>query len=104
MDREAFPYLGEEFAVNARLPGTGQRWRRHGAVVAGYAGLAALAIAFGPADDRVLASVVAAAAPVAVFLAGLGVQWCLAWTSVQPSWGFETVEAPGLHAALRSAG
>jgi hypothetical protein len=104
MYREAFPFLGEEFAVNARLPGAGQRWLRHGAVLVGYAGLAALAIAFGPADDRVLAGVVAAAAPVAVFLAGFAVQWCLARVSVLPSWGFETVEAPGLRAALLSAG
>jgi hypothetical protein len=42
-----FPYLGEEFAVNARLPGPGQRWFRHGAVLAGYVCLAALAIASG---------------------------------------------------------
>jgi hypothetical protein len=104
MYREAFPYLGEEFAVNARLPSAGQRWLRHGAVLVGYAGLAALAIAFGPADDRVLAGVVAAAAPVVLFLAGLAVQWCLARVSVRPSWGFETVEAPGLRAALLSAG
>jgi hypothetical protein len=104
MDPEDFPYLGEEFAVNAQLPGPGQRWLRHGAVLVGYAGLAALAIAFGPTDDRVLASVVAAAAPVALFLAWLPVQWGLARVSVRPSWGFETVQAPGLRAALLSAG
>jgi hypothetical protein len=104
MYRVGFPYLGEEFAVNARLPGPGQRWFRHGAVLAGYACLAALAIALGPADRRDLAGVVAAAAPVVLFPAWCGVARFMARSFVLPSWGFETVEAPGLRAALLSAG
>ena len=104
MYREDFPYLGEEFAVNARLPGPGQRWLRHGAVLVGYVCLAALAIVLGPADERVLAGVLAAAVPIVLFLAGLAVQWWMARVTVQLSWGFETVDAPGLRAALLSAG
>jgi Tetratricopeptide repeat len=102
--RVGFPYLGEEFAVNARLPGPGQRWFRHGAVVAGYACLAALAIVLGPADGRGLAGAVAAAAPVVLFLAWRVATRCMARIFVLPSWGFETIEAPGLRAALLSAG
>jgi hypothetical protein len=52
MYREVFPYLGEEFAVNARLPGTRQRWVRHGAVLVGYVCLATLTIALGSAPGR----------------------------------------------------
>jgi Tetratricopeptide repeat len=104
MYRVGFPYLGEEFAVNARLPGPGQRWFRHGAVLAGYVCLAALAIALGPADSREPAGAVAAAAPVVLFPAWCGVARFMARVFVLPSWGFETVEAPGLRAALLSAG
>lgn len=104
MYREGFPYLGEEFAVKARLPGPWQRWFRHLAVLAGYLCLAALAIVLGPAGSRGLAGVVAAAAPVALFLAIRVLGWCEVRIFVLPSWGFETVEAPGLRAALLSAG
>src|SRR5262245_17006341 len=104
MYRESFPYLGEEFAANARLPGPGQRWFRHGAVLVGYGCLAALAIALGSADGRGLAGAVAAAAPVVLVPAGRAMVRFLTWILHQPSWGFETVEAPGLRAALLSAG
>ena len=104
MYREGFPYLGEELAVNARLPGAGQRWLRHGAVLGGYACLAALAVALGPADGRGLAGVVAAAAAVVLFLVRRALGRFMAWALCQPSWGFEAVEAPGLRAALASAG
>ena len=103
MYREVFPYLGEEFAVNARLPGTRQRWVRHGAVLVGYLCLATLTIALGPADGRDLAGAVAAAAPVG-FLARRVLGWWMARIARLPSWGFEPVEAPGLRAALLSAG
>ena len=101
--REGFPYLGEEVAVNARLPGPGQRWLRHGAVLAGYACLAALAIALGPAGSRGLAGLVAAAAPVVLFPAARAMARFLTWMLIlrQPSWGFEAVKAPGLRAAVR---
>lgn len=104
MYRERFPYLGEEFALNARLPGPWRRWFRHGAVLGGYVCLATLAIVLGPAGGRGLATVVAAAAPVVLFLARRVAGRCMAWIVLQPSWGFETVDAPGLRAALLSAG
>ncbi len=104
MYREGFPYLGEEFAANARLPGTRKRWVRQGSVLVGYVGLAALAIVLGSPDGRSLAGAVAAATFVVVFLARRLVGWGMARIVGLPSWGFETVEAPGLRAALLSAG
>ena len=104
MYREGFPYLGEEFAVTARLPGTGQRWFWHGAVLVGYVCLATLAIVLGPAEARGLAGAVAAAAPVVLFPARRLAGRFQAWMLHQPGWGLEAVEAPGLGAALVPAG
>jgi Zn-dependent protease with chaperone function len=98
---EGFPYLGRDFPG---LPSRGQRWLWHGAVLAGYAVLGAVAIAAAPG----FYGRVAAAGFLVVGYAVVNALTRLTWRArvrnrlAQPD--VEPIPAPGLSAALSTAG
>ena len=100
---QGFPFLGEDLAARPCLPGRGQRWLWRGAVLAGYAPLAALDIVLAPPATRVIALAAAVIAPIVLYLVMSAVARPL-WRRRLASGDVEPIEAPGLRAALAQAG
>jgi hypothetical protein len=100
---QGFPFLGEDLAARRCLPGCGRRWLWRGAVLAGYAPLAALEIVLAPPATRVIALAAAVIAPILVYLIMSAVARPL-WRRRLASQDVEPIEAPGLRAALAPAG
>jgi Zn-dependent protease with chaperone function len=101
---QGFPYLGADLAAHTRLPGTRERWLRHGAVIIGYACLAAPVVVWTPPGTQAVAVVVAAVAPTGLFAVRrilLSLSYRL-YDSV-PEY-FERIETPALRIALASSG